>query len=183
MKKYIVLGLILVSLILTVLIGTTGFTAEKAGQAKQTGQVGPGVGLIAPDFTLQDLNGKKYSLKEVVAQNKVTLVNFWATWCPPCRAEIPELIKFYQKYSTKKVALLAINLQENPSEVKNFVVQNKMNFPILADTKGSVAEQYQVYAIPSTIFLDSKGKVRQKIEGSTNLETIEGIVQKLLKEK
>jgi cytochrome c biogenesis protein CcmG/thiol:disulfide interchange protein DsbE len=177
MKKYFALGLIMVSLVLTILIGTTGSTAGKVEQ------VGPTVGLKAPDFTLPDLNGKKVNLKEVVAANKVTLVNFWATWCPPCRAEIPELIEFYRKYSTKKVALLAINLQETPSEVKSFVAQNKMNFPVLADTSGSVAGQYQVYAIPTTFFLDGKGKVRDKIEGSTNLATLEAKVQKMLKEK
>jgi len=82
MKKNLLLGLILVSLIVTIFIGTTGSILGKAEK------VGPAVGLKAPEFSLPDLQGKKFNLKEVVAQNKVTLVNFWATWCPPCRAEI-----------------------------------------------------------------------------------------------
>ncbi|MCL6590952.1 MAG: TlpA family protein disulfide reductase [Firmicutes bacterium] len=177
MKKHIVIRLILVSLILTFFIAATGSIVGKAEK------VGPAAGLKAPEFALSDLSGKKYLLKEIVAQNKVTLVNFWATWCPPCRREIPEFIAFYKKYSKQKVALLGINLQENPPEVKNFVALNKMNFPVLTDTKGSVAGQYQVYAIPTTFFLDSKGKVRRKIEGATDQKTLEGIVKKLLREK
>lgn len=151
-----------------------GFAAPK---------VAPRVGYQAPQFTLVDLNGKKVDLRTMVNGNRVTLVNFWATWCPPCRAEIPELVKFYSQYKTRGVALLAVNLQESPEVVKAFAAKNQMRFPVLLDNSGKVAETYQVYAIPTTFILDRRGVIRDLIQGSTNLDTLQTKVRKLLTEK
>ena len=123
------------------------------------------------------------NLGTAVNRNRITLVNFWATWCPPCRAEIPELVKFYGEYKTKGVALLAVNLQESPEAVKAFAGKNGMRFPVLLDSSGKVAQVYQVYAIPTTFILDRHGVIRDLIQGSINLATLQTKVGKLLAEK
>lgn len=171
--KHLMLGL-LVAVAVTLV-----FTGWQIGAA---GSVGPEIGKLAPDFTLNDLNGKSVKLKEVISQNKVTLVNFWATWCPPCRREIPELVEFYQKYSSQKVALLALDLQEDPGKVKSFAKDNGMNFPVLLDTKGSVGNQYRVSGIPTTFILDGKGTIRDMIVGGTSLAALEAKIKPLLKQ-
>lgn len=143
----------------------------------------PRISYHAPQFTLTDLNGEKADLQTVVNGNRVTLVNFWATWCPPCRAEIPELVKFYNQYKTRGVALLAVNLQESRETVKAFAKKTGMRFPVLLDSSGKVAETYQVYAIPTTFILDRHGVIRELIQGGTDLATLRTKVGKLLAEK
>lgn len=144
-------------------------------------KVAPVVGGTAPDFRLTDLNGKSVDLQKVIRDHKVTLVNFWATWCPPCRAEIPELIKFYRKYSGKTLEIIAVNLQESSQNVRNFTKANGMNFPVLTDTSGKVGELYQVSAIPTTFFVDQNGKIFYRIEGSADFKMLEAKVRPLLK--
>ncbi len=168
--------LFILALVAVVAVVGYGFSHTLAAKT------GPAVGNVAPEFTLPDLNGKNVSLQKVIAANKVTLVNFWATWCPPCRAEIPELETFYQAYAKQQVALLGVNLQQQPAEVRNFVSRNKMSFPVLTDTSGAVGNTYQIYAIPTTFIIDQAGKIRAKIEGSTDLNTLKNKVLPLLKE-
>lgn len=170
--KYLMWGLLV---IVTVALVFTGFLIGAAGN------VGPEIGKLAPDFTLADLKGKNVKLKDVINQNKVTLVNFWATWCPPCRGEIPELIDLYTKYGSQKMALLAIDIQEDPGRVKSFVKDNGMNFPILLDTRGMVANIYRVSGIPTTYIIDGKGTIRDMIIGGTTLNTLEAKIKPLLK--
>jgi peroxiredoxin len=145
-------------------------------------KTGTAVGDIAPGFTLQNLDGKQVALQDVVGRNKVTLVNFWATWCPPCRAEIPELVDFYKKYQNKGVTVLAVNLQQDAATVSKLAGQMGMNFPILLDRDGSVGGKYQVYYIPTTFILDRTGTIRAAIQGGTNFATLESKVAALLKE-
>lgn len=141
----------------------------------------PQIGRIAPDFTLKDLDGVTVDLKSVTGKNKVTILNFWATWCPPCRAEIPEFIEFVKEHQGEKVALVAVNLQEGQKKVAAFAETAGMNFPILLDEKGSVAQVYQIYAIPTTFFIDGSGVIREKVEGSISLSRLESIYRKLNK--
>lgn len=147
------------------------------------GNVGPEIGKQAPEFTLDDLNGKSIKLKDVTSQNKVTLVNFWATWCPPCRGEIPELIKLYKKYSGQKLALVAIDLQEDPAQVKAFARRNGINFTVLVDNNGMVGNQYRVSGIPTTFVIDNKGIIRDMTVGGTTLEALEAKIRPLIKVK
>jgi thiol-disulfide isomerase/thioredoxin len=164
--------------LLTVLAYTCfGVSAGKAAP------IGTAIGNRAPGFELMALNKRSYRLKTVISQNRVTLVNFWATWCGPCRGEIPELIRFYNRYSRRKVALLAVNLQEKPGEVRKFVRKAGINFPVLPDTTGRIAAMYNVYAIPTTFIVDGKGIIRKVIEGSTTLAALETQVKAILKEK
>jgi cytochrome c biogenesis protein CcmG/thiol:disulfide interchange protein DsbE len=171
--------LIIVSVILaTAVIGLkVGVWHQAADSAK------PVEGYPAPNFTLPDLNAKDVSLKSVTAKSQVTLINFWATWCPPCRAEIPDLVKFYRKYSAKGVSVLGIDLREQPKTVKSFAEKAGMKFPVLTDTSGKISELYQIFSIPSTFIIDRKGTIRAVIKGGTNLKTLDEKVRPLLKGK
>ena len=166
-------GLVIAGALLIMIWGLTTVTVSA--------KTGTAVGDQAPRFTLQGLDGRNYDLAKVVASNKVTLVNFWATWCPPCRAEIPELVQFYNKYRGKGVTLLAVNMKQDAATIKPMATQLKMNFPILLDKDGTVGDHYQVYYIPSTYILDRTGTIRDRIDGGTNLATLESKVDALLK--
>lgn len=127
----------------------------------------PRIGNKAPEFTLPDLRGKARSLTTEVKASKVTLVNFWATWCPPCRGEIPELEAFYDEYVKKGVQVLAVDLQEQKKDVQTFVASHGMSFPILLDGSGKVADKYGISGIPTTYIIDAHGVVRNIIVGGT----------------
>lgn len=138
-------------------------------------------GFPAPSFTLPDLSGKNVTLKNVTAKNKVTLINFWATWCAPCRAEIPDFVKLYTKYSSQGLNVLAVNLRDKPRAVSTFAKKAGMRFPVLMDTNGKIGDLYQIFSIPSTFIIDQKGTIRSVIKGSTNFKTLEKKVQPLLR--
>lgn len=140
-------------------------------------------GFPAPNFSLPDLAGKSIDLKKITASSKVTLINFWATWCAPCRAEIPDFVKLYNRNSSKGLTILAVNLKDQPSAIKKFAAKAKMKFTILVDSSGKVGELYQIFSIPSTFIIDQKGTIRSVIKGATNLRVLEERVKPLLKGK
>jgi len=109
------------------------------------------------DFTLTDLNGKQWNRKSLTG--KVVLVNFWATWCPPCRKEMPDLDALYKRFKDKGLVILALS-DEDEATVRPFIAKDqKVSYPILLDPKGKVAEQYRVSGIPKTFIYDRKGKL------------------------
>ena len=141
---------------------------------------GPQIGSTAPDFTLKDLNGNTVKLSDF--RGKPVYINFWASWCPPCKAEIPEIQKFYQQ-NKDKVAVLAVNLTFNDklSDVVNILKANNANFPVLLDTNAnsSVADTYQVYGIPASFFIDKNGIIREAHVGGMTLATLQEALKKL----
>ena len=168
-------------LLIIAFVFVIGLWLTQASQASR--ETGSAIGKMAPNFDLPDLNGHNNSLQETESKNKVTLLNFWATWCPPCRREIPEFVSFYEKYANAKVAILAVNVQEDPGQVNRFATKAGMKFTVLTDQAGKVAGIYQIYAIPTTFIIDHKGKICEKIEGSTTMETLTEKVNALLKEE
>jgi len=177
-KQYYWFGLIIAGVLLAIaLVGVNhvGLRHQAAESAK------PLAGFPAPKFSLADLSGHKLELKNITAKNKVTLLNFWATWCPPCRAEIPEFVKFYRKYAAQGVTILAVNQREQPATVKTFVKKAGIKFPVLTDSTGKVGELYQILSIPTTFVIDRQGTIRSVIKGSTNLVTLGRKVKPLLK--
>ena len=146
-------------------------------------KAGPSVNTLAPNFSLKSNHDENISLKRVVAANEVTLVNFWATWCPPCRKEIPDLNRIYGEFRKRGVEILAVNLQEDPETVKTFVRENKMEFPILFDNEGKVGRNYQIYYIPTTFVLDNSGRIREIIQGGASYARLKGVISSLLKEE
>ncbi len=112
----------------------------------------------APDFSLQSLDGSTVRLSDLKGQ--VVLINFWATWCAPCREEMPLLDAIYQKYNRLGVELLGINVEDDASGAQKYLNETPVTFPILFDPDGRVSKQYQVKAMPSTILVDRHGNVR-----------------------
>ena len=112
----------------------------------------------APDFSLQSLDGSTVRLSDLKGQ--VVLINFWATWCAPCREEMPLLDAIYQKYNRLGVELLGINVEDDASGAQKYLNETPVTFPILFDPDCRVSKQYQVKAMPSTILVDRHGNVR-----------------------
>jgi thiol-disulfide isomerase/thioredoxin len=115
------------------------------------------VGKPAPEFELQDLGGAKVSLSQF--RGKVVILDFWATWCQPCRQSMPEMEKLQEKYSSR-LTLLAINLEEPADQVRSFVASEKIRSRVLLDESGTVGNAYQTTAIPMQVIIDREGIVR-----------------------
>jgi peroxiredoxin len=113
------------------------------------------IGSSAPPFKLKALNGKKISLEDL--KGKRVLLNFWATWCPPCKAEMPELESFYQHHK-KELEVVAVNI-DSQSDVKGYAKKLGLTFPVLLDEKNEVNKDYGVLSIPTTYLIDEKGKI------------------------
>ena len=126
--------------------------------------LGARVGEPAPNFKLENLDGQFISLSDL--QGKPVLLNFWATWCPPCRAEMPYLQQIYEEWSGKGPVVLAINIGESHSKARNFLQTHNLSLPVLLDTKENVARKYNITGIPATFFIDSDGTIQVKIIGA-----------------
>ena len=120
----------------------------------------------AKDFTLEDLEGSLVSLKDF--QGKVVFLNFWATWCPPCRAEMPAMEKLWQKFKEEDFVILAVDLREGKEKVGSFMKENGYTFPVLLDSRGEVANTYGITAVPTTYLLDPEGRTVGKALGARN---------------
>ncbi|HEY0820657.1 MAG TPA: TlpA disulfide reductase family protein [Rhizobacter sp.] len=116
------------------------------------------VGTNAPDFTLKTLNGPNMRLQE--QRGKVVLVNFWATWCGPCRKEMPHLNRIADKYRSAGLVMLGVNVDDDVRKAAEVAGQLKVNFPVLLDTDKAVSKLYDLNAMPSTMVIDRNGKVR-----------------------
>lgn len=153
---------------------------EKTLAPVQNGQVITGIqeGNKAPDFQLQTLDGKEIRLSDM--QGKKVILNFWATWCPPCKAEMPHMQEFYHEQSDNKVEILAVNLttaEKNPNDVGNFVENYRLTFPVLLDTDGSLGKTYQAFTIPTSYVIDTKGFIQKKIVGPMDKEMMNELVK------
>jgi peroxiredoxin len=111
----------------------------------------------AQNFILKDLSGNEVSLEDY--RGKVILINFWATWCLPCRIEMPSMEKLYAKFNNDGFTILAIDMLEDADGVRAFKEEYKLNFPILLDSDGSVAQFYGVMSIPTTYIVDREGYI------------------------
>ncbi|MBN2592559.1 MAG: DUF4432 family protein [Sedimentisphaerales bacterium] len=134
----------------------------------------PWYGKPAPDFTLSDIEGKEHKLSDY--KGKDVLIVFWATWCGPCRMEIPHLIELRNTVSKDNLAMLAIS-NERPDVVKRFVTQAKMNYAILLDTGVLPAPYNSIRAIPSSFYIDSEGKIKLGSTGLVSLDEIKAIFE------
>lgn len=125
------------------------------------------MGKQVPQFNLQDINGKGVQIGQ---PGKVTVLNFWTSWCPSCREEMPELQQFATAHRSD-VDYWGINIQETADKVSAFVVNNNYTMPVLLDTDGSVAATFQINAIPTTLVIDRTGIIRfRKLGGVTQAE-------------
>ncbi|TPW12820.1 MAG: thiol-disulfide isomerase-like protein [Halothiobacillaceae bacterium] len=113
---------------------------------------------LAPDFTLKSNSGANLKLSEY--RGEVVMINFWASWCGPCRQEMPLLDKLYQQYKELGFVLLGVNVEEDSSKAKELLQDVTVSFPILFDEKNSVSTQYKLVAMPSTVLVDRDGNMR-----------------------
>lgn len=136
------------------------------------------VGEAAPDFELRTLDGNKAKLSDY--KGKIVILNFWATWCPPCQAEMPHMQSFYEQNHNKGIEIVAVNLTSSDRglyKVKEFVNKHHLTFPILLDEEGTVENMYDTIAIPTTYIIDQEGFITEKITGPVNEERLENLVK------
>lgn len=115
-------------------------------------------GKLAPNFTLPDLENEDFDLSKYVG-NRVVIINFWTTWCGPCRREIPELQRYYEENKEDKVVVVGVNVKEDKPTVEKFVLDQEISYPVLLDRSGRVAKKYQVESYPTTVIIGSVGEV------------------------
>ncbi len=123
------------------------------------------IGQSAPEFILSSLQGTQIGLHRTAKENKVVLVNFWATWCGPCRLEMPVFEKMYLEWKEEGFELLAISVKEETKVVQDYLDKRPVSFPVLLDPDGTVAEQYGVRVFPTTFLVNPDGAVEKVIEG------------------
>jgi peroxiredoxin len=136
-------------------------------------------GDTAPDFELTTLAGEKVKLSDYRGQK--VILNFWATWCPPCKAEMPHMQKYYEKNADKEnVEILAVNMtsmDEGKDAVQAFVDGYELTFPIPMDADGEIGEEYRAFTIPTTYMIDTNGQIQHKIVGPMNQEMMAEMVE------
>ena len=136
----------------------------------------------APNFTLKANSGKNIKLSE--SRGEVVLLNFWASWCGPCRQEMPLLDSLHKKYKDFGFKVMGVNVEEDSKEAIKILKQIKVSFPVLFDTSNKVSELYHVSAMPSTVLIDRDGKMRYLHKGYKKGDeaTYKKWVKKLIKE-
>ena len=132
-------------------------------------------GKPAPNFKFTDINGKEHRLSEY--RGKDVLINFWATWCPPCNMEIPDLIELRNEKSTNEFALLALS-DEDPATIKQFAQQKNLNYTVASVQTRLLPQPFNyIRALPSACFIDKKGNIKMAAEGVVTIQEIRAILQ------
>ncbi len=139
----------------------------------------------APDFTLSDMDETAHTLSDL--RGNYVLVNFWATWCPPCRKEMPSLESLYQQYRERSFRVLAVNQWENPDHVFSYMGELDVfpSFPILFDPKSEVSERYGVRGLPTSFIIDPQGRIIYRAIGGRefNHPDVTTLIESLLKKE
>ena len=158
--------------ILILIAGASWIALSADGTNASPNTSAPQAGFSAPDFTLQTPTGESYTLSELRGQ--AVLVNLWATWCPPCRAEMPTLEKMYQEYKDQGFIVLAINMtyQDDPFAIVPFTQEYGLTFPILLEETGDVASAYQLRSLPSSYFINRAGVIAEIVIGGPMSEAL-----------
>ena len=179
MRKVLQKGLVILVLLL---IGASGCGVET--EREEIGELEEGVSAEkewgnAPDFTLPDLEGNSLTLSDF--KGRVIILNFWATWCPPCRREIPDFVELYEKYKDEGLLIIGVNLDRGDSRsVKQFSKEYKINYPIVLGNVNVTQDYGGVRAIPTTFVIDRKGNIKEKYVGYQPRATFEDAVKRLL---
>ena len=123
------------------------------------------MGESVPPFSLSDINGREVSLDRILEKNDVVILNFWTTWCGPCRLEMPQLERLYQELSESGLGIVAINVGEGVDRVRSYLAEKPVSFTVLLDEDELVSAEYGVRAFPTTVVLDAQGKVQRSSTG------------------
>lgn len=166
-QRHAFYGIILVAALAWIFISADRTGSSTAGQIPA-----PREGFLAPDFSLQTPEGKTVTLSELRGQ--AVLVNLWATWCPPCRAEMPAIQKLYEEYKDQGFVALAVNMtyQDDPQAIAPFMQENQLSFPILLEETGEMARKYELRSLPSSYFINRQGIVQEVVIGGPMSEAL-----------
>lgn len=166
------------------LLGLAWMIVSRADPASVTGGrvPAPQKGFLAPDFTLESLDGQSVHLADLF--DRPVIVNFWASWCPPCRAEMPAMQRVYEDYAGQ-IHLLAVNAahQDTLANAMAFVSGNGLTFPILLDSQGAAYRQYAITSLPTTFFIGADGVIAEVVVGGPLTEAgLRSRIESLLEE-
>lgn len=158
-------------------------TEEKSEQKIElTNEIAPQSGFLAPDFTFPDINGSSVSLSQF--KGKVVFLNIWATWCGPCRIEMPAMEKLHQKFKNEDFVILAVSIdRQGASVVIPFMEELELTFPVLLDPNSTIQNIYMVSALPSSFIIDKTGRIAARVTGardwfgSDTIETFEYLIR------
>jgi len=159
-------------------------SADKTGASTNGRIPAPQEGFLAPDFSLTTMSGETYSLSAL--RGNVVVVNLWASWCLPCRAEMPAIQRVYEKYKDAGLVVLAVNStsQDNTASVDAFITELGLTFPVVMDYDGKVANLYRLSALPTTFFIGRDGVIRKVTPGGPMSEaSLQATIQALLAEE
>jgi len=158
--------------------GWLGFIALFLCPTLHSSEIDTQIGKKAPAWELIDLNGKPVNSEKY--QGKVIVLNFWATWCPPCRAEMPDFMKLHKAFKDKGVTFLGISLDTGLGPVKRYVRTEKVNYPILMGNSKMVADYGNFSAIPQTFVIDSEGRINKQFMGLVKFDKLEKVILSLI---
>lgn len=162
---------------LVLLLGWFGYVLLWPNQSAAAG-MGVPVGKPAPDFELKTVDGQVYKLSDL--KGKPVMLNFFATWCPPCKAEMPLLEETYMEYKEQGFVLLAVNLNESDVAVSSFTQKMGLTFPIVIDKSDTVFRQYDIVPLPTSYFIDKNGIVQGLYKGEIRKPALLDMLKKIL---
>jgi thiol-disulfide isomerase/thioredoxin len=160
---WILCGLMVVSLVTVAVIDQVSHPVQRTVGAPTAGitpdsspvKIGTRIGFTAPDFTLPTTDNREFKLSD--HRGKPVILNFWASWCGPCRYEVPAFKSFYEKYGNEGVSFIAVNTQDNPESALAYAKSDGLKFTIPVDPRGQVSSLYNVRGLPTTYFIDKDG--------------------------
>ncbi len=138
----------------------------------------PVEGHLAPDFEMQYADGRRLRLSDLRGQP--VLINFWASWCGPCRVEMPELIEAYTAHRGERLEVIAVNVQEESAVAQAYAAELGMPFLVVVDSTGDIARRYQVRNLPSSLFIDREGVIRARWMGILSREQLQKHLREIL---
>jgi cytochrome c biogenesis protein CcmG, thiol:disulfide interchange protein DsbE len=173
-------GLIVLGIAGWILLPKPGDLVGKGGNSSSPSAIPVPVNFVAPELELKDMQGKSVSLSAYRGQ--VILLNAWATWCPPCKAEMPVFQKYYEQYRDQGFTVIAVEAGEPVEEVADFARSNEYTFPIWPDPAQKLYNVFRNQALPSSWVIDRQGQVRLMWSGAISREKLEEFVTPILEE-
>lgn len=160
--------------------GTWIWVSRVPGSGADGGEMrtAPQKGFLAPDMSLSTLDGERVRLSDL--RGKPVLINFWASWCGPCRAEMPHFQAVFEAHADDELVVLAVNQMEAPGTAADFVKEFGLTFPVLLDSQGDASEDYRVRGLPTSFFVDSEGIIRDFFMGPMTTGLIESKLETIL---
>jgi len=177
MKKYLAVA-VLIGLVIWGFYSVQNDSELKATSTRTNElKVGLEVGNLAPDFELKNVEGNSIKLSSL--KGKKVILNFWASWCPPCRQEMPDMAKFYVDQKDKGIEILAVDLtntEKSREDVTNFMRANSITFPVVLDENGKVSQLYNVASIPASFIIDSQGVIQRELVGPMTYNSMKSML-------